>query len=304
MVRLLKDTENEEKPAWEIKQQQKVKSVLENHREKDETPNWQKTQQHKINQCLETKDYEDWEEIQENKIRQCMEEQFKAEKEQGKSEEELLKSSDPEVIQHKEPEAPTTDTTEKVVADTYDLGIGRVRPVKESPITLEPEVLSQVKVMGILTDPKYDKDGFSETWDESNANMFFRFQRQIEKEMEEQNFDPNLDPQQIIEEDTTENKTEKPIVVCQASCSHHTIQVDTNSLQEDNKIRRVQDIARREQHNGPVNIDLEKPIGWSNYGNIKEERKRVRLYQQGECPYMKITLLGHEFTGLMDSGED
>ena len=129
---MLKDKENEEKPAWEIKQQQRVKSILENHREKDETPTWQKTQQHKINQCLEdlrveNEDHKDWKVKQENKIRQCMEEQFKTEKEHKEREEERLKLANPEVIQDTEPEAPTTDTTEKVAADTYDLGIGRDR---------------------------------------------------------------------------------------------------------------------------------------------------------------------------------
>ena len=168
IVRLLKDTENEEIPAWQIKQQQKVKSFIENHREKDETPTWQKTQQHKISQCLETKEWEDWELIQENKIRQCMEEQFKAEeekktrhmeeKEKSKEKEKLPEPSDPEVIQHQEPEAPTTDNTEKAVANTYNLGIGRVTPARESLIALEPEVMSHEKVMSILTNPTYYKD--------------------------------------------------------------------------------------------------------------------------------------------------
>ena len=76
IVRLLRDIEEEETPAWQIAQQQKVKSFIENHAEKDETPTWQKTQQHKISQCLETKD---WRQVQEDRIRQCMEEQFEAE---------------------------------------------------------------------------------------------------------------------------------------------------------------------------------------------------------------------------------
>ena len=99
-----------------------------------------------------------------------MEEQFKEEKEHKEREEERLKLANPEVIQDTEPEAPTTDTTEKVAADTYDLDIGRVRPVKGSQLTIKPEVLSQVKIMSIFNDPKYDKDGFCDTWDESNAN--------------------------------------------------------------------------------------------------------------------------------------
>ena len=39
-------------------------------------------------------------------------------------------------------------------------------------------------------------------------------------------------------------------------------------------------------------------------GQVKGDdlTKRVRLTQQGECPYMKITLLIHEFDALMDSG--
>ena len=32
MVQLLKDIENEEKPVWQIKQQQRIKNILENHR--------------------------------------------------------------------------------------------------------------------------------------------------------------------------------------------------------------------------------------------------------------------------------
>ena len=130
-----------------------------------------------------------------------MEEQFEAEEkmrtrhmeEQVKIKEKLLKPLDPEEIQNKEPEAPITDNTEKAVANTYNLGIGRVRPVRESLITLEPE-----KVMSILTNPTYDKDDI----DESNENMYFRFQQAIEREMAEQDFDP----QQIIEEDTTERE--------------------------------------------------------------------------------------------------
>ena len=104
-----------------------------------------------------------------------------------------LKPLDPKEIQKQEPEAPTTETTEKVVTDTYNLDIGRVRPERESLITLEPD-----KVMRILTNPIYDKEDI----DESNENMYFRFQQEIERERAEQ----DLDPQQIIEEDTTERE--------------------------------------------------------------------------------------------------
>jgi len=130
----------------------------------------------------------------------------------------------------------------------------------------------------------------------------------------------NLDPQQIMEEDITEREQlgkeiaeekDKPIVICRCRSNqqsgadnrcHNTIQVDQQNLQVGNRIRRVQDKAKREKHNGPVHFDSEESVGWEKYSNGKEAAKRVRLIQQGECPYMKITLLGHEFNALMDSG--
>ena len=63
---------------------------------------------------------------------------------------------------------------------------------------------------------------------------------------------------------------------------HNEIQVDIQNLQVGNRIRRVQDKAKREQHKGPVHFDSEESVGWEKYRNEDEATKRVRLTQQGD----------------------
>ena len=69
--------------------------------------------------------------------------------------------------------------------------------------------------MRILNNPMRDKEDI----DESEENLYFRFQRMIDEDIAEQ----DLDPQQIIDEDIAERKQlgqeideerERPIVVC------------------------------------------------------------------------------------------
>ena len=52
-LRLLKDREDQEMPAWQVAQQQRVRRCMENQAEKDETRTWQEKQQHKIRKCME-----------------------------------------------------------------------------------------------------------------------------------------------------------------------------------------------------------------------------------------------------------
>jgi len=47
-VRILEGTEDQEIPAWQVAQQQKVRRCMEDQAEKDETQTWQEKQQHKI----------------------------------------------------------------------------------------------------------------------------------------------------------------------------------------------------------------------------------------------------------------
>ena len=151
--------------------------------------------------------------------------------------------------------------------------------------------------MRILNNPNMEKKEI----DGSEEDMFYRFQ-------------------QIIEEDIAERERlgqelskvrEKPFIVCRCRSNnqrgtenrcHNKISVDKQTQQPGDRIRRVQDKARREKNNRPVQFDSEESVNWKNYKKGNEATKRVRLIQQGECPYMKITLLGHEFDALMDSG--
>ena len=45
-------------------------------------------------------------------------------------------------------------------------------------------------------------------------------------------------------------------------------------------------------------------MSWDKYriGPRGDEPPKVPLTQKGECPYMKITILGHKFEALLDSG--
>ena len=51
-----------------------------------------------------------------------------------------------------------------------------------------------------------------------------------------------------------------------------------------------------------MDINSEELVSWEKYKEGDDSTKKVRLTQQGECPYMKITLLRHEFEAQMDSG--
>lgn len=171
---------------------------------------------------------------------------------------------------------------------------GTERPKKEEQKDQEPE---KVGIMIILNNPKREKEEI----DESEEDMYFRFQQMIEEDIaERERLGQELDKER-----------ERPIVVCRCRSNyqkglenrcHNTISVDRQTQRLGDRIRRVQDKARREKHNAPVQFDSVESVSWENYKKGDEATKRVRLIQQGECPYMKITLLGHEFDALMDSG--
>ena len=222
-VRLLRGTEDQEIPAWQVAQQQRVKRCMENQAEKDETRTWQEKQQHKIKKCMEAQTWqepqrqkirkcmeaEDWQSTQKQKSRKCMEGQLETEEKletlrppQYLSEiRKALQIQQVNPTQAEVTEAPAKDNKEKVAIDTYETvpeanpteDSNAARPEMENLITQEPE-----KVMRILNNPMRDKEDI----DESDENMYFRFQRAIDIEIAEQDFDP----QQTIEEDTNERE--------------------------------------------------------------------------------------------------
>ena len=259
----------------------------------------------------------DWQSIQEHKIRKCVEDQLATEEKmetrrQVAMEEARLKER-LEISQGNKAEVPVEieNNKDQVAVDTYDTVLA-ANVTEDSKgnliiITKEPE-----KVMSILTNPMRDDENI----DESDASMYYRVQQAIDREMA----DLVDDPQQLIEEEINKRELlgkeiaeeeEKPYVVCMCRANkqigidnrcHNEIQVDTHNMQIGNRIRRVQDKAKKEQHKGPVHFDSEKSVSWNKYKSIDKGERKVKLRQQGECPYMKITLLGHDFNALMDSG--
>ena len=315
-VRTLQGPEGQELPAWQVAQQQRIKQYMENQAEKEEMGIWQEIQAQKVRDCMEAND---WQSIQKHKIRKCVEEQLATEEKmenrrQLAMEEARIKEQERlETSQENRDVEPVELETNKdqVIVDTYDTVL-EVNVKEDSKgnlviITKEPE-----KVMSILTNPMRDDENI----DESDVSMYYRVQQAIDREMA----DLVDDPQQMMEEEINKRELlgkeiaeeeEKPYVVCMCRANkqigidnrcHNEIQVDTHNMQIGNRIRRVQDKAKKEQHKGPVHFDSEKSVSWNKYKSIDKGERKVKLRQQGECPYMKITLLGHDFNALMDSG--
>ena len=150
--------------------------------------------------------------------------------------------------------------------------------------------------MKILTNPNRKNVPI----DENEEELFNTFAKEIEQDLAE------LEQDKVINQDRSYkvcwcglNDNRKTGTKCD-----NNISVANATQQPASRIRRVQEKARTDKHKRPVDITSEKPITWDTYriGPCDDESCKVALKQKGQCPYMRVTILGHQFEALLDSG--
>ena len=272
--------------AWQVAAQQKLENCL---AKQENVTRWQAAAQQKLEKCLKNQTHRE----EKRETHQKMLEDLNIiHKEQNENHNTVRKidTEDTELNTDK-----TRETTENQSNETIDT---------TEPTNLEGNSLTKEDnystngIMRILTNPNRDTgpldkdDLFDELAEEEN--LYSKFAQEIEQDMAN------------LEQEKTDNQ-DKSYKVCRCGFNdnritgtkcNNDISVADEIQQSASRIRRVQEKAKKDKHERPVHITTEKPITWEPC----KEPWKVALTQKGECPYMKVTIFGHQFEALLDSG--
>ena len=271
--------------VWQVAAQQKLDKCLATQ---ENPTGWKGAAQKKIKTCLENQTYRKEEREAYQKMMEGLE---IIQKEQNKNHNIIRKIETENIELEKEKASENIETNEPN------------NPEEES-ITEGQDSYSTHGIMRILINPNKDNapidkdDLLNELLEEEE--LFNTFEKEIEQDLAE-----------LEQEKVTNQDISYKVCRCGLKGNRKTgtkcdndISVADAIQQPTSRIRRVQEKARTDKHKRPVDITSGKPFTWDKYriGPSEDEPCKVALTQKGECPYMKVTILGHQFEALLDSG--